>query len=87
MLALENRKRLSVGTWGAGSFHGTLPSSRGAEVIDMADPARGGNPLRSMGSRYLDDAQEDNESGESTLHNKKSIALDIRTQEGKEVFF
>ncbi|WHI49182.1 CoA transferase [Microbulbifer sp. MLAF003] len=86
MLPLKNKRILSFETWGAGSFHGTLLAMLGAEVINIEDPKQSGNPLRRMGTLFLDESQEDNESGESTLHNKKSLALDIRSAEGKKVF-
>ncbi|MFA0813118.1 CaiB/BaiF CoA transferase family protein [Microbulbifer epialgicus] len=86
MLPLRNKRILSFETWGAGSFHGTLLAMLGAEVINIEDPSQNGNPLRRMGSLYLDENKKDNESGESTLHNKKSLALDIRTPKGKKLF-
>ncbi|BBM03534.1 CaiB/BaiF CoA-transferase family protein [Microbulbifer sp. GL-2] len=86
MLPLQDKRILSFETWGAGSFHGTLLAMLGAEVINIEDPKQNGNPLRKMGSLYLDENLEDNESGESTLHNKKSLALDIRSPEGKRLF-
>ncbi|GAB2897588.1 CaiB/BaiF CoA transferase family protein [Microbulbifer echini] len=86
MLPLQDKRILSFETWGAGSFHGTLLAMLGAEVINIEDPKQNGNPLRRMGSLYLDENKEDNESGESTLHNKKSLALDIRTPDGRNVF-
>ncbi|MEM6461088.1 MAG: CoA transferase [Pseudomonadota bacterium] len=87
MLPLENKRILSFETWGAGSFHGTLLAMLGAEVINIEDPRQGGNPLRKMGSLYLDEARQDNESAESTQHNKKSLVLDIRNEDGKRIFF
>ncbi|MCR9137122.1 MAG: CoA transferase [Alphaproteobacteria bacterium] len=87
MLPLENKRVLSFETWGAGSFHGTLLALLGAEVINVEDPRQDGNPLRNMGALFLDEARQDNESAESTLHNKKSLALDIRSNDGKRVFF
>ncbi|WP_444941676.1 CaiB/BaiF CoA transferase family protein [Microbulbifer sp. ZKSA004] len=86
MLPLHGKRILSFETWGAGSFHGTLLAFLGAEVVNIEDPKQGGNPLRKMGSIYLDEAREDNETSESTLHNKKSLALDIRDPTGREVF-
>ncbi|MCO1336670.1 CoA transferase [Microbulbifer sp. OS29] len=86
MLPLQGKRILSFETWGAGSFHGTLLAMLGAEVINIEDPKQSGNPLRKMGSLYFDEAHEDNECGESTLHNKKSLAIDIRTPEGRKIF-
>ncbi|WP_172975363.1 CaiB/BaiF CoA-transferase family protein [Microbulbifer sp. THAF38] len=86
MLPLQNKRILSFETWGAGSFHGTLLAMLGAEVINIEDPKQNGNPLRRMGALFFDENHADNESAETTLHNKKSLALDIRTPEGKKVF-
>ncbi|WHI47247.1 CaiB/BaiF CoA transferase family protein [Microbulbifer sp. JMSA004] len=86
MLPLHGKRILSFETWGAGSFHGTLLAFLGAEVVNIEDPKQDGNPLRKMGSIYLDEAREDNETSESTLHNKKSLALDIRAPAGRKVF-
>ena len=86
MFPLENKRILSFETWGSGSFHGELLAMMGAEVINIEDPQQGGNPLRKMGSLYLDDEKKDNEGSQFCLHNKKSLFLDIRIEEGKEVF-
>lgn len=59
----------------------------GAEVINLEDPAQGGNPLRTMGALYLDQDKLDNEGNAFCLHNKKSILLDLREEAGKQVFF
>jgi len=86
MFPLENKRILSFETWGSGSFHGELLAMMGAEVINMEDPKQGGNPLRKMGSLYLDEERKDNEGNQFCLHNKRSMVLDIRTEEGLEVF-
>jgi succinate--hydroxymethylglutarate CoA-transferase len=57
----------------------------GAEVVNVEDPKQRGNPLRRMGSLYLDEEKQDNEGNQFCLHNKKSLALDIRTEQGREV--
>ena len=38
-----------------------------------------------MGSLYLDEEKQDNEGNQFCLHNKKSLAMDIRTKEGQDV--
>ncbi|MFA6033140.1 MAG: CoA transferase [Myxococcota bacterium] len=85
MFPLENRKILSFETWGSGAFHAELLAMMGAEIVNVEDPRQQGNPLRRMGSLYLDREKQDNESNQFCLHNKKSLALDIRTPEGREV--
>lgn len=85
MFPLQDKRVLSFETWGAGAFHAELLALMGAEVINVEDPRQHGNPLRRMGSRYLDKERQDNEGNEFCLHNKKSVALDIRTDEGRAV--
>ncbi|RJR33392.1 MAG: CoA transferase [Deltaproteobacteria bacterium] len=85
MLPLEGKKILSFETWGAGAFHAELLALMGAEVINVEDPQQRGNPLRRMGSLYLDEEKQDNEGNQFCLHNKKSLALDIRLPEGQKV--
>ena len=85
MFPLEGKRILSFETWGSGAFHGELLVLMGAEVINVEDPQQRGNPLRRMGSLYLDEEKQDNEGNQFCLHNKKSLALDIRTEEGQDV--
>lgn len=86
MFPLTGKRILSFETWGSGAFHAELLALLGAEVINIEDPRQNGNPLRRMGSLYLDEERQDNEGNQFCLHNKQSIALDIRTDEGREVF-
>ena len=83
MFPLEGKRILSFETWGSGAFHAELLALMGAEVINVEDPQQRGNPLRRMGSLYLDEEKQDNEGNQFCLHNKKSLALDIRTEEGQ----
>jgi crotonobetainyl-CoA:carnitine CoA-transferase CaiB-like acyl-CoA transferase len=86
MLPLKGKKVLSFETWGAGAYHAELLAFLGAEVINVEDPRQSGNPLRTMGPVYLDPERSDNEGNEFCMHNKLSMALDIRTEKGQEVF-
>jgi len=85
MFPLDGKRVLSFETWGSGAFHAELLILLGAEVINIEDPRQRGNPLRRMGSLYLDEEMQDNEGSQFCLHNKKSLALDIRTEEGRDV--
>ncbi len=85
MLPLQDKRVLSFETWGSGAFHAELLALMGAEVINIEDPRQEGNPLRKMGTLYLDAARQDNEGSEFCMHNKKSLVLDIRTARGQEV--
>jgi len=85
MFPLENKRILSFETWGSGAFHAELLALMGAEVINVEDPQQRGNPLRRMGTLYLDEEKQENEGNQFCLHNKKSLVLDIRTEEGRDV--
>jgi formyl-CoA transferase/CoA:oxalate CoA-transferase len=67
----------------AGPYGSMLLADMGAEVIKVEEP-HGGDPMRAMGPPFLPD-------GESAYflavnRNKKSVALDLTTAEGREVF-
>jgi CoA:oxalate CoA-transferase len=67
----------------AGPYGSMLLADMGAEVIKIEAPARP-DPMRAMGPPFLDD-------GESAYflainRNKKSVALDLTTATGREVF-
>src|SRR5213596_1707537 len=68
----------------AGPYGTMLLADQGAEVIKIEDPD-GGDPMRSMGLPFLPD-------GESAYflainRNKKSVALDLARERGREVFY
>src|SRR5436309_12283154 len=67
----------------AGPYGSMLLADLGAEVIKIEEPD-GGDPMRVMGLPFLPD-------GESAYflainRNKKSLALDLTTDEGRQVF-
>jgi formyl-CoA transferase/CoA:oxalate CoA-transferase len=67
----------------AGPYGSLLLADMGAEVVKIEDPD-GGDPMRAMGPPFLPD-------GESAYflavnRNKKSVALDLQTDPGREVF-
>src|SRR2546422_4529715 len=68
----------------AGPYGSMLLADMGAEVIKMEDPD-GGDPMRVMGPPFLAD-------GESAYflainRSKKSVALDLTRDAGREVFY
>src|SRR5690606_39104088 len=71
---------LDLGTMLAGPFTGTLLGDFGADVIKIEQPGSG-DPMRNIGP-YVN--------GESLWwnvesRNKRSVCLDLRTEEGKEL--
>jgi crotonobetainyl-CoA:carnitine CoA-transferase CaiB-like acyl-CoA transferase len=68
----------------AGPYGSMLLADLGAEVIKIEEP-RGGDPMRAMGPPFLG---SDRQSAYflAINRNKKSVALDLETPEGREVF-
>jgi crotonobetainyl-CoA:carnitine CoA-transferase CaiB-like acyl-CoA transferase len=68
----------------AGPYGSMLLADLGAEVIKVEEP-QGGDPMRAMGPPFLG---SDRESAYflSINRNKKSVALDLETSDGREVF-
>lgn len=83
MRPLGDVRVLAIEQFGAGPF-GTLQLAElGAEIVKIEDPAQGGDV-----GRYTPPFQEDEDSlfFESFNHDKKSLSLDMRSPEGREVF-
>jgi crotonobetainyl-CoA:carnitine CoA-transferase CaiB-like acyl-CoA transferase len=81
---LEGVRVLDLSRMLAGPYGSMLLADMGAEVIKIEDPD-GGDPMRGMGPPFLPD-------GESAYflainRNKKSVALDLTREAGREVFF
>ncbi len=80
---LEGIRVIALEQYGAGPF-GTLHlADLGAEIIKIEDPNTGGDV-----SRYIPPFQNDKDSlfYETFNRNKKSLALDIKSNEGRKVF-
>ncbi|MGB3482356.1 MAG: CoA transferase [Mycobacterium sp.] len=80
--ALEGIRVLEIGTLISGPFAGRLLGDMGAEVIKI-EPPGAPDPLRTWGQAELD--------GHHffwTVHarNKKAVTLDLRTDEGRDLF-
>ena len=83
MKLLEGLRVLDLSRMLAGPYGSMLLADMGAEVIKIEEP-EGGDPMRVMGPPFLPD-------GESAYflsinRNKKSIALDLTTPAGRDVF-
>ncbi len=84
MCPLEGLRILSVEAYGAGPYGTGLLAHLGAEVIKVENAATGGDISRLVGPYRLGD--EDSEFFQSLNANKKSIALDLKSTEGKDRF-
>ena len=83
-MLLDGVRVLDLSRMLAGPYGSMLLADLGAEVIKIEEP-RGGDPMRLMGPPFLG---PDRESAYflSINRNKKSVALDLETPEGREVF-
>src|SRR2546426_8529089 len=84
MKLFEGVRVLDLSRMLAGPYGSMLLADMGAEVIKIEDPD-GGDPMRVMGPPFLPD-------GESAYflainRNKKSVALDLAKEAGREVFY
>jgi crotonobetainyl-CoA:carnitine CoA-transferase CaiB-like acyl-CoA transferase len=80
---LDGLRVVAVEQFGAGPFGTLLLADLGAEVIKVEDPASGGDV-----SRYIPPVQRGTDSlyFEAVNRNKRSIALDLKNEAGREVF-
>ena len=86
-LPLEGLKVLAFEQYGAGPFGTQYLSDLGAEVIKVEPAGTTGDYLRDVGPYFLE-GEKDSVSSiffQALNRNKKSITLDILSQEGKEV--
>ncbi|MEM6626781.1 MAG: CoA transferase [Pseudomonadota bacterium] len=81
---LKGVRILSVEQYGAGPYGTMLLADLGAEVIKIEDPARGGDVSRCVGPFMLGD--QDSEFFQTFSLGKKSVALDLKSKEGRGVF-
>lgn len=85
--ALEGIKVVELAIWAAAPGGGAILADWGAEVIKVEDP-HGGDPFRGFLSTGVGAAITSiNGAFESDNRNKKSIAVDIRTEEGREIVY
>ena len=82
-LPLEGLRILAVEQFGAGPLASQLLADMGAEVIKIEDHAVGGDSARPVPPYALPD--NDSYYFQSFNRNKKSVALRIRTPEGREI--
>jgi crotonobetainyl-CoA:carnitine CoA-transferase CaiB-like acyl-CoA transferase len=81
MKPLQGVRIVSVEQFGAGPYATMLLADLGAEVIKIENAAIGGDPSRKTGPFML--GANDSEYYQAFNINKKSVSVDLRTDEGK----
>jgi crotonobetainyl-CoA:carnitine CoA-transferase CaiB-like acyl-CoA transferase len=81
MKPLGGLRIVSVEQFGAGPYGTMMLADLGAEVIKVENVTTGGDPARKTGPYFLGD--NDSEYFQVFNLSKKSVALDLRTEEGK----
>lgn len=83
-LPLSGIKILSIEQYGAGPYGTMLLADLGAEVIKIEAPSLGGDVSRAVGPYMLGDG--DSQFFQTFSRGKKSLALEIKTPEGRTQF-
>jgi crotonobetainyl-CoA:carnitine CoA-transferase CaiB-like acyl-CoA transferase len=88
MLPLEGCRILAVEQYGAGPWGTQYMADLGAEVIKIENPKEGGDMARPLGPYFLGDGTGSADSlfFQSINRNKKSLTLDLKSDEGQAVF-
>lgn len=81
---LEGVRILELGQIMAGTYGSQVLSDLGAEVIKVENPKTGGDASRGVGPHLL--GRNDSLYFQTWHSNKKSVALDIKTPEGRRAF-
>lgn len=83
-LPLQGLRVIAVEQYGAGPFGSMQLADMGAEVIKIENPHTGGDIARQSGPFFLGD--NDSEFFQTFNRGKKSLTLDLKQPEGREVF-
>ena len=83
---LEGVRILAVEQYGAGPFGTMYLANQGAEVIKIENPTDGGDMSRAVGPYFFDDDGHQSQFFHSFNLNKRSVALDLRSEEGRRIF-
>ena len=84
MRPLEGLRILAVEQYGAGPYGTQLLAELGAEVVKIEAPSMGGDVSRATGPFFLGD--QDSQFFQTFSRAKKSLALEIKTPEGRAAF-
>ena len=82
-LPLEGVRVLAVSQFGAGPYSTMILAELGAEVIKVEDPSTGGDVSRSVPPYAI---EHDSLYFQSFNRNKKSLTLNLKTREGRQIF-
>ena len=87
MLPLDGVRILAVEQYGAGPCGTQYLADLGAEVIKIESPHDGGDMSRAVGPYFLGDGHgtASSEFFQSFNRNKKSITLDLSTEDGQAI--
>lgn len=80
---LQGLRVLTFESFGAGPYGSMYLADLGAEVIKIENPHTGGDPSRGMGPTYL--GENDSVYFQTFNMNKRSLTLDLKTDQGREV--
>ena len=83
-LPLKGIKILSIEQYGAGPYGTMLLADLGADVIKIEAPSMGGDVSRATGPYFL--GEQDSQFYQTFSRGKSSIALEIKTAEGRAQF-
>jgi crotonobetainyl-CoA:carnitine CoA-transferase CaiB-like acyl-CoA transferase len=83
-LPLDGLRVLTVEQYGAGPFGTMFLADQGAELIKIENPNAGGDYSRDVGPYYF--TPENSEFFHAYNRNKKSLGLDLSTDDGMAVF-
>ena len=81
MKPLAGVRIISIEQFGAAPYGSMFLADLGAEVIKVENLAIGGDPARKTGPFFL--GEDDSEYFQTWNMNKKSVSLDLRSDEGK----
>lgn len=81
---LSGVRILAVEQYGAGPYGSMLLAELGAEVVKIEAPSMGGDVSRSVGPYFL--GENDSQFFQTFSRSKKSVALEIKTPEGRADF-
>lgn len=83
-LPLKGIRIIAVEQYGAGPYGSMYLADMGAEVIKIENPRIGGDVSRQTGPFFLGD--NDSYFFQTFNLNKKSLTLDLKTEQGREIF-